>query len=228
MPIVVGLLVFGALVGIALPMGRRLAREDRRRIMAEGVSGQAEITQMGPPSPNGGSERAGSASLFYVTYTLGNSLRWLGGGDVLIEDAVVSFRAQQRRPFWFSKRVQCDFPLDHVFNVEHFDAIVRLEITDTGGEVRKLQFETVNSETAASLAKLLPTAKTQSFAPLLAEGAAFNSALLALTPNTPVTLALIALNVLLFLVATYLNSLKAAEVIQKYGYGIFDLTQVPK
>jgi membrane associated rhomboid family serine protease len=277
MPIVVGLLVFGALAGVPLAVGRRQARQDRRRIMAEGVSGHAEITQMGRPSRNGdcllcfsihptsahgavqgrqrttqtaidklglsvgstaivryppkwpqfgfiealalaerlpsqdtskpatASERAGSLPLFYVTYAPGSSLRWLGSGDVLIDDAVVSSRAEQRRPFWFSKMVQCDFPLDRIFNVERFDAIVRLEITDSGGEVRKLQFRTVNSAAAESLAKLLPTAKTASYAPLLAEGAAFNSALLAVTPHTPVTLALIAVNVLLFLVATALG-----------------------
>jgi hypothetical protein len=181
MPIVVGLLVFAGFVG-ALAMGWRLARRDRRRIMAEGISGRAEITEIGPPSRNGdcvvyfsihptsahgavqgrqrttqtaidklrlsvGSTatvrylakwpqfgfidalalaerlssrdtskpgRAGSPSLYYVTYAPGSSLRWFGGGDVLIDDAIVSFRARQRRPFWFSKKVQRDFPLDRI------------------------------------------------------------------------------------------------------------------
>lgn len=53
MPIIVGLLVFGALVGIPLAVGRRQVRQDRRRIMAEGVSGHVEITQIGRPSRNG-------------------------------------------------------------------------------------------------------------------------------------------------------------------------------
>lgn len=273
-PIIVAFVVSGVLVGIPLAMRWRQVRQDRRRIMAEGVSGHAEITQI-RPSRNGSSvvyfsihptsahgavrgyqrtmqtaidklrlcvgstavvrylpkwpqfgfidslvlaerlpsrdpskpasEPAGSPSLFYVTYAPGSSVRWLGSGDVVIDTAALSFRAQQRRPFRFSKRVQADFPLNCIFNVEHFDAIVRLEVNDSGGEVRKLQFQTVDSAAAESLAKRLPTAKTASYAPLLAEGAAFNSALLAVTPHTPVTLAIIAVNVLLFLVATALG-----------------------
>ena len=101
-------------------------------------------------------EPAGSQSLFYVTYAPGNGFRWFGTGDIVIDDAIVGFSAQQRRPFWFSKSAQCEFPLDCIFNVERFDAIVRLEITDLGGEVRELQFQTVNSDVAESLAKRLP------------------------------------------------------------------------
>jgi membrane associated rhomboid family serine protease len=292
-PTLVGSLVFAAFVGTLLALGRHQAHRDRRRIMAEGVSGDAEITLIRGPSRNGrcvlyfsihpsaenslvtgkqrttqtvvdklrlsvgstvtvrylpkwpkfgfidsvvlaervsptsASERAESPSLFYVTYAPGSRLRWFGSGDVVIDDAVVSFRARQRRPFWFSKMVQRDFPLDRIFNVERFDAIVRLEITDLGGEVRKLQFRTANSAAAETLATRLPARKTQSFTPLLAEGAAFGSALLALTPKTPVTFALIALNVLLFLVATALGGgfLKSnPEVMIRLGTDYTPLT----
>jgi membrane associated rhomboid family serine protease len=148
---------------------------------------------------------AGSPSLFHVTYARGNSFRWFGGGDISIDDSSVSFSAHQRRPFWFSKSIHCVFLVASIVNVERFDAMVRLEITDSEGHVRKLQFQAINSEAAESLAKQLPTTKTASYAPLLAEGAAFNSALLAVTPHTPVTFGLISLNVLLFLVATALG-----------------------
>jgi membrane associated rhomboid family serine protease len=296
MPIALVLLVVGAFLGIALVLGRRQSRQDRRRIMADGVSGHAEITKIGRPSENGdcviyfsvhsergaiqgsqrttqtaikklglsvgstaiarylpqwpqfsfidslvlaerlrsqdtlsvaaGFERATMPALFYVTYAPGNKLRWVGGGDILIEDGVVSFRAQQRRPFW-SKTIQRDFPLDRIFNVEQFDAFVRLELTDSESEVQKLQFRTVNASVAESLAKLLPGAKTATYTPQLAEGAAFNSALLSLTPTTPVTSALVALNVSVFLVATALGGglLKSnPEVMIRLGTDYTPLT----
>ena len=91
------------------------------------------------------SDSAGSPSLFHVTYTPGNGYRWFGSGDISIDNTIVSFSAQQRRPFWFSKSVHRDFLLANVVNVERFDAMVRLEITDSEGSVRKLQFQAINS-----------------------------------------------------------------------------------
>ena len=95
--------------------------------------------------------------------------------------------------------------LSNIVNVERFDATVRLEIIEPDKKTCKLQFVAVNAEAAESIAKILPSTKTGAFTPLLAEGAAFNAALLAVTPNTPVTLVLIAANVFLFLVATALG-----------------------
>jgi hypothetical protein len=47
--------------------------------------------------------------------------------------------------------------------------------------------------------------KTETFAPVLAERAAFTSTLLQVTPNAPVTPALIAANALMFVIATALG-----------------------
>jgi rhomboid protease GluP len=144
-------------------------------------------------------------ALFHVSYARANSFRWFGLGDAAVDGEIVRFSARRRRPFWYSKRVQCDFPLNTIVNVERFDAIIRLEINEPYGRTRKLKFRAGDSETAESLAKLLPTIKTATYAPLLADGAAFNSALLAVTPHTPITFGLIAVNVLIFLAATALG-----------------------
>jgi membrane associated rhomboid family serine protease len=267
------LLIFGALIGIPLVVAWRQVRQDRRNIIANGVTAEATITSIGPISqtghcvlhfsfqPNAGvrpvqakqqttqaaiekvgllvgstvpvrylpkwpkygfidavtlAERilsrepsntspiAESPALFYVYFAPGNGFGWYGGGDMVIADATVRFTAQQRRLFWFPKTIERDITLKSIVNVERFDAAVSLQITEPE-KARKLQFVAVNAEAAESIARMLSSTKTESFTPLLAERAAFNSALLAVTPNTPVTLALIAVNVFLFLVATALG-----------------------
>jgi membrane associated rhomboid family serine protease len=276
-PIVFVVLIFGALIGIPLLVGWRQVRQDHRKIMAEGVTGQAMISKITPKSRTGrcvlyfsfqpsaahptvqGKQRttqavidnlglmvgstvqvrylskwpkyafidavtlaerilprepsnslaiaqlADSPSLFYVSYAPANSLRWYGSGDVVIAESKARFTAQQRRPFWLPKTLERDFALNSIVNVERFDATVRLEIIEPEKKPCKLQFVTVNAEAAESIAKMLPGTKTGSFTPVLAEGAAFNSALMTVTPNTPVTLALIAVNVVMFLVVTALG-----------------------
>lgn len=276
-PIVFVVLIFGVLLGIPLLVARRQVRQDRRKIMAEGVAGQAMITKITPASRTGrcvlyfsfqlnpahptiqGKQRTTQAaidklglmvgstvdvrylpkwpkhafieavtlaecvlprepsnstaiakpadrpSLFYVSYAPANNLRWYGSGDVVVADSQGRFTAQQRRPFWFPKTIERDVALINIVNVERFDATVRLEITEPSKKACKLQFVTVNANAAETIAKILPDTKTESFTPFLAEEAAFSSALLAVTPNTPVTLALIAVNVFLFLVATALG-----------------------
>jgi membrane associated rhomboid family serine protease len=276
-PIIIAALIFGPLVGIPLLVAWRQVRQDRRRIMTEGATGQAIITKIAPQSRKGScvlhfsfqpseadrtvqgkqrttqaaidklglmvgstvevrylpkwpkfgfidavtlaerilpsensstaaiTELSGSPSLFYVSFALANRFRWYGNGDVVIADPIIRFTAQQRRPFWFPKTLRRDFMLSSIVNVERFDATVRLEIVEPEKKVCKLQFLTANSAAAESIYKMLPSARTETYAPILAEGAAFNSALLAVTPNTPVTLVLIAVNVFLFLVATALG-----------------------
>ncbi len=52
-PIVFGVLIFGALIGIPLLVAWRQVRRDRRKIMAEGITGQAMITKIAPKSQTG-------------------------------------------------------------------------------------------------------------------------------------------------------------------------------
>ena len=226
MPLFVVALFFGVLVGVPAFVAWRQARQDRRRIMAEGITGQAVITKIGPQSRDDQSslyfsfqpsiadppievsqrtsraaidklglvigstvqvhylpkwpkfgfvdalvlpERilannsantvpvadiSGPASLFYVSYAPANNLRWAGNGDVVIADHGIRFTAQRRRPFWFPKAVQSDFALNTIVNVEQVDATVRLEILQAESRVHKLQFRTVNSTAAESIAGL--------------------------------------------------------------------------
>lgn len=275
-PIIIIVLIFGPLLGIPLVVAWRQVRQDRRKIMAEGTTGQGMITKIAPQSrgrcalyfsyqpgaagrsvqgkqqttraainklglmvgstvqvrylpkwPKFGfidavtraeriqsietsntvaaAQLPGLASLFYVSYAPANSFRWHGSGDLVVGDQVIRFTARQRRPFWFPRTLQRDFALNSIVNVERVDATVRLEIVEPEKRIRKLQFNTVNSEAGASIAGMLPSAKSETYVPALAEGAAFNSALMTITPNTPVTLALIAVNVLLFVVVTELG-----------------------
>lgn len=145
----------------------------------------------------------------------------------MITDSKARFTAQQRRPFWFPRAVERDVALDSIVNVERFDSTVQVEMIEPEKKPSKLQFVTVNAEAAESIAKMLPSTRTGSFIPLLAEGAAFNSALIAVTPNTPVTLALIAVNVFLFLVITALGGglFKVnSEVMIRFGTDYTPLT----
>lgn len=93
----------------------------------------------------------------------------------MIADSKVLLTAQQRRPFWFPKPVEREVALDRIVNVERVDATVRLEIDGPELKPDKLQFVMVSAEAAESIAKILPSTRTHSFVPLLAEGAAFNS-----------------------------------------------------
>lgn len=298
-PIIFGIVIFGALIGIPLLVAWRQARQDRRKIMAAGAIGPAMITKIAPKSQTGRcviyfsfqpsaahstvkgkqlttlaaiaklglmvgstvqvrylpkrpkygfieavalaernlprepssppaiSQLSESSSLFYVSYAPANRFRWFGSGDVAITASKVRFTAQQRRPFWFPKAVDRDVQFDSIVNVERFDATVRLEIIEPEKKPSKLQFIAVNAEAAESIAKMLPSTRTESFAPLLAEGAAFNSALTMVTPNTPVTFALIATNVFLFLVVTALGGglFKVdSEVMIRFGTDYTPLT----
>jgi membrane associated rhomboid family serine protease len=280
-PVLFGILIFSALIGVPILNGLRRSHRDRRKIMADGVTAQAVICKIDgnprtdrrrvyfsfqpsaahravqakqqttqaaidelglvigsivevhflPKWPKSGfvgaivkAERAAargssrppataglerSLALFYIAYAPSRSFRWIGSGDLVITDSMVRFTAQRRRPFWFPKTVELAVALDNIINVELLEATVRLEIREPGTNPSQLQFLTVNAQAAESIAAMLPSTKTQSFVPLLAEGAAFNQALLAVTPSTPVTPVLIAINVLMFLVVT------------AYGGGLF-------
>ena len=271
------LLLF-SLFGYALVSGWRRARQDRRRILAEGTTARAIITKIGSSSGNvqatvyfsfqpttagrdvNGTQRttqaaidllgitvgsgvevnylarwprwafvnaltlaerglptrklmldsqsAATCALFYVSFSdpartssqtpSANSYRWYGNGDVVFLDRTVRFTAQRH---WRRRAVQREFPLDTIENVEQVESAVRLEIIDQG-ERRKVQLWAVNPNEAGAIARLLPGKKTETFAPELAERAAFVSTLIRITPNAPVTPALIAANALMFVIAT--------------------------
>jgi rhomboid protease GluP len=163
------------------------------------------------PAPNSLAAPASAAALFYVSYSdpakpgsqtsSANSYGWYGGGDVVFLDRKIRFTARRH---WRRRPTQREFPIDAIENVEQLESTVRLEIVEYG-ERRKVQLWAVDPNEAAAMAQLLPSKKTETFAPVLAERAAFASTLLQITPNAPVTPALIGANVLMFVVATALG-----------------------
>jgi len=120
---------------------------------------------------------------------------------VVFLDRTIRFTA---RRLWRRRPVQREFSLDMIENVEQLESTVRLEIVEQG-ERRRVQLWAVNPNEAGAIARLLPGKKTETFAPVLAERAAFASTLLQVTPNAPVTPALIAINALMFVIATALG-----------------------
>jgi rhomboid protease GluP len=261
-------LVVGALVGMPLVVGWREARQDRRRIMANGTIAQAQVTEIGPPSADGAcavsftflpSENShavagkqdttataiaaariavGSsvrvnylpkrpsgafidvltraelgAALFYVSFrtvpntaSSKNNYGWSGNGEVVFDSGRLRITANRRRTLMFPKKQQRKIALNDVINVEHFGDMVRFEVLDPGENPQKLQFQTVNAAEADAISQKLPSTRTEGFAPILAEQAAFSNALISVTPTTPVTLAMILANLLMFAIATSLGA----------------------
>lgn len=161
--------------------------------------------------PDSLEEPVSTAALFYVSYSdparpgsqtsAANSYRWYGTGDMVFSGRTVRFTAWRH---WRRRAIQREFPIDTIENVEQLQSTVRLEIVEQG-ERRKVQLWAVDPSEAATIARLLPSKRTGAFAPVLAERAAFASTLLQVTPNAPVTPALIGANVLMFIVATSLG-----------------------
>jgi len=274
-PTIIVLLVFGFLVGIPVAVAWRQVRQDRRKIIAEGVTSQATITKIGPPLRHGqlvlyftfepsaagrlvkGSQRTtkdaidalrltvGSGVqvhylakwpswgfidgltlrervprrsspgttedqpeppvLYYVSYIPPNSFKWVGNGDLVFCDQLIRLTAQRRRPFWFPTPIHQDFAINSILDVEHIDSRVRLGILAPGEKTRNVTLRAVSSAEAAKIAGILPNSKSATFVPLLAERAAFESALPLVTPQAPVTPALIVINLIMFLIATALG-----------------------
>jgi rhomboid protease GluP len=161
--------------------------------------------------PNSLADSASTCALFYVSYSdparpgsqtsSANSYRWYGNGDMVFLDRTIRFTARRH---WRRRAVQLEFPLDTIENVEQLESTIRLEIVEQG-ERRKVQLWAVNPNEAAAIARLLPNKKSETFAPVLAERAAFASTLLQVTPNAPITPALIVANAIMFVIATALG-----------------------
>lgn len=162
--------------------------------------------------PGSTSSEASSSSVHFISYadpsykrTGANAFRWTADGDITIGHGIVRFTAQRARPFWFPKRVQQDFPLTAVSNVEAFGNALRCEISTPYTKSHALQFWAVDASEAQAIAAQLPDSKSSKFAPQLAEAAAFRSRLLEVTPHAPVTPAIVAINALLFVIAAALG-----------------------
>jgi membrane associated rhomboid family serine protease len=156
-----------------------------------------------------------------------NGFRWSGDGDIAIGGELVQFTARRARPFWFPKRIQARFPLSAVANVEVFENTVRCELAETGMKSKSVQFWAVSADEAKAIGAQLPDGKTASFAPQLAEQAAFQAKLREVTPRAPVTPVIIALNALMFLIAVALGGgimVPNVEVLIRLGSDYTPLT----
>lgn len=277
------LLLFG-LFGFALVSGWRQNRQNRRKIVAEGTTGQGVVAKIGATSRKGqctvyfsfqpssaersvqgkqrttraavdllgiavgstvelhylpkwpswafinaltlverglpgrqsraGSqaEASGTCRLFYVSYTdpakhgmqtsPANGYRWSGHGDVVVLDRVVRITVPRH---WRGGTSQREFPMDAIVNVEQLNNALGFEIVEAGEKPKKVQLWAVNETEARAMTGMFPSAKTEAFAPAMAERAAFAAMLLQVTPHAPVTPALVAANALMFVIATALG-----------------------
>lgn len=156
-----------------------------------------------------------------------NAFRWSGDGDITVGDERVHFTAQHTRPFWFPNRVEAEFPLTAIGNVEVFESTLRCEITAPGAKPQALQFWAVSPEEAKAVGAQLPDTKTSKFAPQLAESAAFQTRLIEVTPHAPVTPFIIGLNAVMFLIAVALGGgimVPNPEVLIRLGSDYTPLT----
>jgi membrane associated rhomboid family serine protease len=274
-----GIAIVGWLVGVPIVTAIIYRRRDRRRMLAEGVIGQAVVTKIAADRAGGTctvtfqfepanssrrvecrqestqaavrsarlsegssvrihylakwpscafiatlalaeridqaraadpSAQEGAPSVHFVSYAdpvrsrgarkPTNSLRWSGSGDIAITSGVVRFTAMRRRPFWFPGKVEREFSRDSIANVEAFGNAVSLQVLQPYEKALDLKFWTVSDDEAQAIAAQLPDVKTPAYSPQMAEQAGFASRLLAITPRAPVTPALIAVNVAVFLV----------------------------
>jgi len=155
-------------------------------------------------------------AIFYVTYRNrpaqlawrrrpSNEFGWSGGGDLLIAQSMIQLSGLRQILFRGRRLDQRRFALTSIQDVERYGAEVRFSIQEPGGKVRPVQFITVNPDEARALAQQLPDTKTERFVPVLRERAEFDSMLATLTPTAYVTPALIAINLLVFVIGVALG-----------------------
>jgi membrane associated rhomboid family serine protease len=176
---------------------------------------------------SGRDQHRGAGRFGYRTAAPANSYRWYGNGDVVLTDQAIQFSAEQRRSFRFATTVQREFALSAIVNVEHLNAVVRLQILESGNQVRTVQFWTASPADADAIAQRLPSTRTEKFSAVLTERAAFEAALLQITPHAPVTPALVGINVLMFAIAVSLGGgllVPNLEVMIRLGANYTPLT----
>jgi membrane associated rhomboid family serine protease len=151
-----------------------------------------------------------------------NPFRWFDSGDVTITADDLRVVAKRRRPFWFSANDDRRFPLTSVVNVEAFDNVVSLAISEHGEKPRPVKLWAADAADATAIAAGLPKTSSAGFSPAMAEAAAFSNQLLEVTPNTPVTYGLVAINCVMFVVAGVL--VPHSEILVRLGSDFTPLT----
>jgi rhomboid protease GluP len=123
-----------------------------------------------------------------------NDFHLVGWGTIRVDDALVRVTGR-RFAYWIGIPVTDTDELGRLFvvNVETQGSAVRFELRVPGEKVRGLTVWLRTAEEAAALSKLLPAERTADFTPQLARHVEFEQSLIAKSPKTPVTYALIIL-----------------------------------
>ena len=143
-----------------------------------------------------------------------NDYRLVGAGTVTVDPATVAITG--RRLGWIlglplTRRMELD--RERITNVEIIGEAVRFEYRDPAGDSKALTLRCEDASIATRLVELLPSIRKDRFEPMLPAEVEFDRKLLAAVPDVPITVGILALNLLIF-VATLIEG---AELFSPTG-----------
>jgi len=158
---------------------------------------------------------ADAPAFFYISCAASPSAGWAanskmnfgctGGAELVIDSTGFSIAGNRPRPFLSAVKVLRRVVLEDVVNVEQHGTAVRLAVreSDTTSIVQILALDELDAEHIVSR---LPTTKTGSFVPEMAERAQFSRSLQEVSPKTPTTYALLIINIAVFILCAVLGA----------------------
>jgi len=156
-----------------------------------------------------------------------NDFRLVGVGTISVDIATVAITGV--RLGWILgvpllRTVELD--RERIRNVETDGQAVRFEHLDKSGQIRGVTLRCQDSATAERIRDLLPIEKSINFRPQLSAEVAFDERMLSRTPNVPVTVLLVLLNLVVFAAtvadgAGFLTSNGAIEIRWGSNFGPF-------
>ena len=156
-----------------------------------------------------------------------NDLRLVGAGRVEVGNATVRITGRRLTlfggPFFTHTRT---LDRERIVNVETEGRAMRLEHREASGRTQAVTFQLADAAEAARLAELLPTARTADFRPQLPDAIQFEERLLRRNRFAPVTIAILAINVLVFLAmqfagAGFVTSNPPVYIVWGSNFGAF-------
>ncbi|MBS0374821.1 MAG: rhomboid family intramembrane serine protease [Proteobacteria bacterium] len=172
------------------------------------------IAQLAPPlrrRPGApGDPSASEPRAYYVSYVIQNPPAptgaplwrapvWYGAGELTVLGTAITLTGKQRRMFRLPTTFEKQIPLECIADVEAIGDVLRFVVSEPGSRIRPLMLRTVDAAEAAEIAAQLPVTRTAAFSPALAEATEFEQRLAEVTPLVPVNTALVAVNVVVFL-----------------------------
>ncbi|QNK03602.1 rhomboid family intramembrane serine protease [Dyella telluris] len=166
----------------------------------------AAETQDGQMMPGIGPDAVASArpASFEVTYgqktgmttVPADSFKFAGKGRISVDGQQVELTGRQRA--LLSKEQTHTLPLAAIVNVQRAGNVIRFDLQEPGAGKRYARFAVSSEAQARALEALLPSVKTEAFVASQAELADFHRRLDALSPHAPVTLVIVAINIIVF------------------------------